>query len=136
MGSELPKVEGGSDTVLYPASVRAGSDLQDALTQSGFAVTRIHTYNTVRAGAWPRLPGARRHPRLPALPLPAGAGGGGGSPPAASPPLPPAPTPPSRRGLLVLSLAVQVGVTEVAPEVLRQAMAADIITFGSPSAVK
>jgi hypothetical protein len=36
----------------------------------------------------------------------------------------------------VLSLAVQVGVTEVAPEVLRQAMAADIITFGSPSAVK
>jgi len=88
----LPKVEGGSDTVLYPASVRAGSDLQDALTQSGFAVTRIHTYNTVRAGAWPRLPGARRHPRLPALPLPAGAGGGGVPASSVTPP-PPRPHP-------------------------------------------
>jgi hypothetical protein len=33
-------------------------------------------------------------------------------------------------------LIVQVGVTHVAPEALQQALAADVITFGSPSAVK
>jgi hypothetical protein len=33
-------------------------------------------------------------------------------------------------------LIAQVGVTNVAPEALQQALAADVITFGSPSAVK
>lgn len=38
---------GGSDKVLYPASTRASTNLQDSLASSGFQVTRIHTYNTV-----------------------------------------------------------------------------------------
>lgn len=50
MGAELPAVAGGSGRVLYPASVKAGSDLQDSLAASGFSVTRISTYNTV--GGW------------------------------------------------------------------------------------
>lgn len=47
MGAELPPVAGGSGRVLYPASVKAGTDLQDSLASSGFSVTRISTYNTV-----------------------------------------------------------------------------------------
>jgi hypothetical protein len=38
--------------------------------------------------------------------------------------------------LLLLLIASQVGVTSVEPGLLQQALAADIITFGSPSAVK
>jgi uroporphyrinogen-III synthase len=49
MGKELPKVPGGSNVVLYPASVRAGTDLQNSLTESGFTVQRLHTYDTVSA---------------------------------------------------------------------------------------
>eukprot|EP00879_Flechtneria_rotunda_P013147 GHRR01013732.1.p1 GENE.GHRR01013732.1~~GHRR01013732.1.p1 ORF type:complete len:217 (+),score=73.66 GHRR01013732.1:737-1387(+) len=75
MGSELPHLEGGTDTVLYPASVKASTDLQDSLTAAGFRVKRINTYNTV-------------------------------------------------------------GVTNVEEQLLQQAKEADIITFGSPSAVK
>lgn len=48
MGSELPHLPGGADTVLYPASVKASTDLQDSLAAAGFKVTRINTYNTVR----------------------------------------------------------------------------------------
>jgi uroporphyrinogen-III synthase len=47
MGSELPHVPGGSDVVLYPASVKASTDLQDSLAAAGFKVQRINTYNTV-----------------------------------------------------------------------------------------
>eukprot|EP00878_Enallax_costatus_P004246 GHUV01004476.1.p1 GENE.GHUV01004476.1~~GHUV01004476.1.p1 ORF type:complete len:287 (+),score=66.67 GHUV01004476.1:206-1066(+) len=75
MGSELPHIPGGSDTVLYPASVKASTDLQDSLAAAGFNVQRINTYNTV-------------------------------------------------------------GVTNVDKGLLEQAIAADVVTFGSPSAVK
>lgn len=75
MGSELPHLPGGADTVLYPASVKASTDLQDSLAAAGFKVTRINTYNTV-------------------------------------------------------------GVSQVDPQALQAAQAADVITFGSPSAVK
>jgi uroporphyrinogen-III synthase len=47
MGAELPHVAGGSDVVLYPASVKASTDLQDSLASAGYKVTRINTYNTV-----------------------------------------------------------------------------------------
>jgi uroporphyrinogen-III synthase len=47
MGAELPHVPGGSDIVLYPASVKASTDLQDSLAAAGFTVQRINTYNTV-----------------------------------------------------------------------------------------
>ncbi|PNH03285.1 Uroporphyrinogen-III synthase, chloroplastic, partial [Tetrabaena socialis] len=46
MGSELPRVEGGSGRVLYPASTKASTDLQDSLVAAGFEVHRINTYNT------------------------------------------------------------------------------------------
>jgi uroporphyrinogen-III synthase len=36
-------------TVLYPASARAETTLQDGLTERGFAVTRLNTYDTVTA---------------------------------------------------------------------------------------
>jgi uroporphyrinogen-III synthase len=49
MGSELPHIAGGGDVVLYPSSAKASTDLQDSLTAAGFKVTRINTYNTVRA---------------------------------------------------------------------------------------
>ncbi|KAF8057131.1 hypothetical protein HT031_006140 [Scenedesmus sp. PABB004] len=77
MGSELPHVPGGSGVVLYPASVKASTDLQDSLAAAGFTVRRINTYNTVGVDA--------------------------GS---------------------------------VAPDLLAAALAADAVTFGSPSAVK
>lgn len=48
MGSELPHISGGSGRVLYPASAKASTDLQDSLTAAGFEVHRINTYNTVR----------------------------------------------------------------------------------------
>lgn len=47
MGSELPHITGGTDVVLYPASVKASQDLQNSLTAAGFKVNRINTYNTV-----------------------------------------------------------------------------------------
>ena len=75
MGSELPKHPGGNNTVLYPASAKASTDLQDSLATSGFTVTRLDTYNTS-------------------------------------------------------------GVKSVPPDQLQAAKEAEIITFGSPSAVK
>ncbi|KAG2426129.1 hypothetical protein HYH02_014844 [Chlamydomonas schloesseri] len=75
MGAELPKVPGGSRRVLYPASVKASTDLQDSLTEAGFEVHRINTYNTT-------------------------------------------------------------SVREVPAAQLQEALAADVVTYGSPSAVK
>ncbi|GIL68477.1 hypothetical protein Vafri_21746 [Volvox africanus] len=46
MGSELPRIPGGTGRVLYPASVKASTDLQDSLAAAGFEVHRINTYNT------------------------------------------------------------------------------------------
>jgi uroporphyrinogen-III synthase len=56
MGSELPHIPGGSDVVLYPASVKASTDLQDSLGAAGFKVNRINTYNTVRDSSSPFPP--------------------------------------------------------------------------------
>uniref|UniRef100_A0A383V9M9 Uroporphyrinogen-III synthase n=1 Tax=Tetradesmus obliquus TaxID=3088 RepID=A0A383V9M9_TETOB len=75
MGAELPHIPGGSDVVLYPASVKASTDLQDSLAAAGFSVQRINTYNTI-------------------------------------------------------------GISTVDQALLQQALAADVVTFGSPSAVK
>ncbi|XP_039114941.1 uroporphyrinogen-III synthase, chloroplastic [Dioscorea cayenensis subsp. rotundata] len=47
LASELPKVGSKSCTVLYPASVKAGSDIEKGLSDRGFHVTRLNTYNTV-----------------------------------------------------------------------------------------
>ena len=51
LGAELPKVPGGNNTVLYPSSAKASSDLQEALGASGF---------TVRGAGW----GQRIHCRV------------------------------------------------------------------------
>ncbi|GLC37636.1 hypothetical protein PLESTF_001639600 [Pleodorina starrii] len=75
MGSELPRVPGGSGLVLYPASAKASTDLQDSLAAAGFEVHRINTYNTGP-------------------------------------------------------------VKSVPADLLAEALAADVVTFGSPSAVK
>ncbi|GAQ79840.1 uroporphyrinogen III synthase [Klebsormidium nitens] len=42
---EIPEPQPGS-RVLYPASVKAGSDLQEGLEARGFKVTRLNTYST------------------------------------------------------------------------------------------
>ncbi|KAJ0975968.1 hypothetical protein J5N97_017933 [Dioscorea zingiberensis] len=47
LASELPKLGRKSCTVLYPASVKAGSDIEKGLSDRGFHVTRLNTYNTV-----------------------------------------------------------------------------------------
>mmetsp|Transcript_6747 Transcript_6747/g.18076 ORF Transcript_6747/g.18076 Transcript_6747/m.18076 type:complete len:298 (-) Transcript_6747:254-1147(-) len=75
MGGELPHIPGGSDRVLYPASCKASTDLQDSLKASGFQVNRMDTYDTR-------------------------------------------------------------GVSSAPEDLLGKALAADIVTFGSPSAVK
>jgi len=44
---ELPDpIPGESNNVLYPASSKAGSTLQDGLQKRGFTVTRLNTYTT------------------------------------------------------------------------------------------
>jgi len=45
---ELPEMDGTSK-VLYPASAKAATTLQDGLTERGFEVTRLDTYDTVTA---------------------------------------------------------------------------------------
>lgn len=45
---ELPATS-ESTTLLYPASAKAAQTLQDGLTQRGFQVTRLDTYDTVTA---------------------------------------------------------------------------------------
>ncbi|KAI3938151.1 hypothetical protein MKW98_018707 [Papaver atlanticum] len=44
---ELPKHGGGRCTVLYPASMNAGNEIEMGLTARGFEVTRLNTYSTV-----------------------------------------------------------------------------------------
>lgn len=46
LSAELPHVPGGTERVLYPSSAKAGSDLQTGLTQRGFDVVRLNTYDT------------------------------------------------------------------------------------------
>lgn len=46
-GPELPKIEGGNRRILYPASNKAASTLQNGLTERGFAVKRLNTYDTL-----------------------------------------------------------------------------------------
>lgn len=50
-GPELPFVEGGSNTVLYPSSAKASTVLQEGLERRGFRVLRLNTYNTVTVKA-------------------------------------------------------------------------------------
>jgi uroporphyrinogen-III synthase len=54
LGDELPLVPGGSHRVLYPASRRAASTLEDKLSGRGFEVVRLNTYDTVPAEWTPR----------------------------------------------------------------------------------
>ncbi|KAK2992305.1 hypothetical protein RJ640_020298 [Escallonia rubra] len=45
--SELPKEGDKRCTVLYPASAKAGSEIEEGLSKRGFEVTRLNTYTTV-----------------------------------------------------------------------------------------
>ncbi|KAI3947666.1 hypothetical protein MKX01_034331 [Papaver californicum] len=44
---ELPKHGTGRCTVMYPASMKAGNEIEVGLTARGFEVTRLNTYSTV-----------------------------------------------------------------------------------------
>ncbi|XP_042495369.1 uroporphyrinogen-III synthase, chloroplastic-like [Macadamia integrifolia] len=44
---ELPRQGNGTCTVLYPASVKAGHEIEGGLSNRGFVVTRLNTYSTV-----------------------------------------------------------------------------------------
>ncbi|XP_043714066.1 uroporphyrinogen-III synthase, chloroplastic-like isoform X2 [Telopea speciosissima] len=44
---ELPKHGNGTCTVLYPASMKAGHEIEEGLSNRGFVVTRLNTYSTV-----------------------------------------------------------------------------------------
>ncbi|KAJ4963095.1 hypothetical protein NE237_023034 [Protea cynaroides] len=44
---ELPKQGNGTCTVLYPASMKAGHEIEKGLSNRGFVVTRLNTYSTV-----------------------------------------------------------------------------------------
>jgi len=44
--AELPPIPGGSGRVLYPASAKAATTLQDGLAARGFQVLRLNTYST------------------------------------------------------------------------------------------
>lgn len=46
LASELPKLCDGDNRVLYPASLKAGDDLEIGLTDRGFHVFRMNTYST------------------------------------------------------------------------------------------
>ncbi|XP_038715225.1 uroporphyrinogen-III synthase, chloroplastic isoform X2 [Tripterygium wilfordii] len=47
LASELPKNGNGKCTVLYPASMRAGNEIEEGLSNRGFQVVRLNTYTTV-----------------------------------------------------------------------------------------
>ncbi|CAL9203790.1 unnamed protein product, partial [Musa hybrid cultivar] len=47
LASELPKY--GQNKVLYPASVKAGSEIEEGLSARGFDIIRMNTYNTIAA---------------------------------------------------------------------------------------
>lgn len=46
LASELPKNGNDKCTVLYPASAKAGTDIEEGLSERGFEVTRLNTYTT------------------------------------------------------------------------------------------
>ncbi|XP_054819571.1 uroporphyrinogen-III synthase, chloroplastic [Prosopis cineraria] len=46
LATELPK-DGKNCTVLYPASAKASSEIEEGLSNRGFDVTRLNTYTTV-----------------------------------------------------------------------------------------
>lgn len=47
LASELPRSNRNSCKVLYPASAKAGHEIEDVLSERGFDVTRLNTYTTV-----------------------------------------------------------------------------------------
>ncbi|XP_010472682.1 PREDICTED: uroporphyrinogen-III synthase, chloroplastic isoform X1 [Camelina sativa] len=47
LASELPEKVGKRSSVLYPASLKAGNDIEEGLSNRGFEVTRLNTYTTV-----------------------------------------------------------------------------------------
>ncbi|CAO2837146.1 unnamed protein product [Amaranthus hypochondriacus] len=47
LASELPKHGDGKCRVLYPASAKASSEIEEGLSRRGFDVTRLNTYTTV-----------------------------------------------------------------------------------------
>ncbi|KAK3150694.1 hypothetical protein QOZ80_3AG0236460 [Eleusine coracana subsp. coracana] len=47
LASELPRGSEGPCKVLYPASAKAGHEIQNGLSNRGFEVTRLDTYTTV-----------------------------------------------------------------------------------------
>ncbi|XP_057973631.1 uroporphyrinogen-III synthase, chloroplastic isoform X2 [Malania oleifera] len=47
LASELPKNSNEKCTVLYPASAKASSEIEEGLSNRGFEVTRLNTYTTV-----------------------------------------------------------------------------------------
>ncbi|KAG0482821.1 hypothetical protein HPP92_010905 [Vanilla planifolia] len=47
LASELPKNGDRTYKVLYPASVKADNEIEEGLSNRGFEVTRLNTYNTV-----------------------------------------------------------------------------------------
>ncbi|CAI5998614.1 unnamed protein product [Closterium sp. NIES-65] len=46
LSAEIPEIQGGNRRVLYPASAKASTDLQNGLASRGFQVTRLNTYST------------------------------------------------------------------------------------------
>ncbi|KAF5201212.1 Uroporphyrinogen-iii synthase protein, partial [Thalictrum thalictroides] len=47
LAMELPKLGNKRCTVLYPASMKAGCEIEEGLANRGFEVTRLNTYSTV-----------------------------------------------------------------------------------------
>ncbi|KAL3505210.1 hypothetical protein ACH5RR_035051 [Cinchona calisaya] len=47
LASELPKFGNERCSVLYPASAKAGSEIEEGLSKRGFEVIRLNTYTTV-----------------------------------------------------------------------------------------
>ncbi|KAJ7958127.1 Uroporphyrinogen-III synthase, chloroplastic-like protein [Quillaja saponaria] len=47
LATELPKSGNKKCTVLYPASAKASSEIEEGLSKRGFQVTRLNTYTTV-----------------------------------------------------------------------------------------
>ncbi|KAL1190120.1 Uroporphyrinogen-III synthase [Cardamine amara subsp. amara] len=47
LASELPEKVGKRSSVLYPASLKAGNDIEEGLSKRGFEVLRLNTYTTI-----------------------------------------------------------------------------------------
>lgn len=48
LASELPRIGNKKCRVLYPASAKASTEIEEGLSNRGFEVTRLNTYSTVR----------------------------------------------------------------------------------------